>query len=137
MQFVRQNIKIWRRTYIDWLTQFTGPIHIIFYDKLVDNVEHTLRGLIEFLGRPIDKELLQCAIERKEGIYRRHKRILNFDPFTKKMRAFIQNEQNYVFNVIYSYRSRITTNDENFFTKFRRQHPQFNNNISTITTISN
>lgn len=49
----------------------------------------------------MDEELFRCAIERQEGIYRRKKRVLTFDPYTPAMKQQIQLEQERVYESIY------------------------------------
>lgn len=44
--------------------------------------------------------MLLCALERREGIYRRKKRLMSFDPFTPKMRSALNEEQDKVYQVI-------------------------------------
>uniref|UniRef100_A0A6P7FHA9 WSCD family member CG9164 n=1 Tax=Diabrotica virgifera virgifera TaxID=50390 RepID=A0A6P7FHA9_DIAVI len=102
-QFVTEKLRGWQTMNLDWLYNFTGPTHVIFYEQLVDNVEHTLRSVIEFIDIPLNKELFDCAIERKEGIYRRKKRVLTFDPYTEKMKSMIKDVQKKVFDAIYNF----------------------------------
>lgn len=99
---MHDKLQAWKQTNLDWLHNFTGPTHIIFYEQLSQNVENTLRTVLEFLEHPISKKLFECAIERKEGIYRRKKRVLNFDPFTKSMKKRLEAEQEKVYGSIYS-----------------------------------
>lgn len=87
---------------MDWLHNFTGPTHIIFYEQLVKNVENTLRTVLDFLEYPISDSLFRCAMERQEGIYRRKKKALMFNPFNGAMRKELNNEQEKVYNSIYN-----------------------------------
>ncbi|CAG9769935.1 unnamed protein product [Ceutorhynchus assimilis] len=100
-QFVADNLRGWHQINMDWLYNFTGPTHVIFYEQLVDNTEHTLKTVINFLGVYVPEKKFQCAIEQKEGIYRRKRRVLNFDPFTAEMRVKIKALQEKVYNAIY------------------------------------
>ncbi|KAB0791171.1 hypothetical protein PPYR_02971 [Photinus pyralis] len=101
-QFVTDKLKMWKEMNLDWLYNFTGPTHIIFYEQLVDNVQHTLTVLLNFLEVPISDQLLACALERQEGIYRRKRRYMNFDPYTRKMKKLLQMEQKKVYEAIYN-----------------------------------
>lgn len=80
---------LWEHTNLSWAKEFTGRLKIIFYEDLVQgqDLETTLRDILQFINGTarVDEELLACTLERKEGIYRRRKRILHFDPFTKEM----------------------------------------------------
>lgn len=82
---------LWEQTNLAWAKDFPaqGRLKIIFYDDLVANVESTLRDTLRFINRTVDENLLACAMERKEGIYKRRKRILRFEIFTKEMQERI------------------------------------------------
>ncbi|KAJ8982194.1 hypothetical protein NQ317_013496 [Molorchus minor] len=101
-QFVSDKLRGWQQTNLDWLYNFTGPTHVIFYEQLVDDVENTLKTVMEFIEVKIDKKLFECAIERKEGIYRRKKRVLAFDPYTPKMKKQLKEVQEKVYEAIYN-----------------------------------
>ncbi|KAK9719381.1 hypothetical protein QE152_g22685 [Popillia japonica] len=101
-QFVNDKLTAWRQTNLDWLRNFTGPTHVIFYEQLVQNVENTVRTILDFLELPISDELFQCALDRKEGIYRRKRRALAFDPFTSEMKRRMDREQQRVYEEIYN-----------------------------------
>ncbi|KAF7273793.1 hypothetical protein GWI33_013521 [Rhynchophorus ferrugineus] len=100
-QFVDDKLRGWQQLNMDWLYNFSGSTHVIFYEQLVHNTEHTLKSVINFLGVYVPTKKFNCAIERKEGIYRRKKRVLNFDPFTSEMRIKIKNVQEKVYDAIY------------------------------------
>lgn len=76
---------LWEQTNLSWANDFPGRLKVVFYDDLVSNLEETLRDILQFIGHAVDDELLKCTLSRKEGIYRRRKRISSFDPFTKEM----------------------------------------------------
>lgn len=48
----------------------------------------------------IFKDLLSCAILRQEGIYRRKKRIMPFDPFTPAMHVVIDEKRSEVYGAL-------------------------------------
>ncbi|KAL3271373.1 hypothetical protein HHI36_021857 [Cryptolaemus montrouzieri] len=102
-QFVSDKLQIWKRTNLDWLYNFTGPTHVVFYEQLVDNLESNLRSILKFLEFPVSEPLFKCAMERKEGIYRRKKRAIIFDPYSQKMKDAIKAEQERVYNAIYNF----------------------------------
>lgn len=73
---------------------------IVFYDQLVDDVEGTLRDILKFIEYPVDEDLLRCALLRQEGIYRRRKRIMPFDPYTPAMHAVIDQRRSEVYEAL-------------------------------------
>lgn len=100
-QFVKDKLKAWKQINLDWLYNFSGPTHVLFYEQLVGDVENSIRSILEFLELPIDENLLKCALERQEGIYRRKRRVLNFDPYSSAMKKQLQMEQEKVYDAIY------------------------------------
>nr|CAD7194375.1 unnamed protein product [Timema douglasi] len=99
-QFVIDKLAAWKRTNLDWLHNFTGPIHIILYEKLIYNLDHELHKLLNFLDLKVVPNDFQCALERREGIYRRKKRVINFDPYTSTMKAALSKEWEIVYEAI-------------------------------------
>jgi len=90
-QFVRSELTAWRALNLDWLANFTGPTHVVVYEDLVTDTEAVLRAALAFLELKVPDRQLDCALRRKEGIYRRRKRNLppGFDPYTPDMKAAI------------------------------------------------
>lgn len=54
-QFVTNKLFAWEQMNLQWTRNFTGDVHIVYYDNLVDDVEATLRGILEFLRFPINE----------------------------------------------------------------------------------
>uniref|UniRef100_A0A182PBY4 Sulfotransferase domain-containing protein n=1 Tax=Anopheles epiroticus TaxID=199890 RepID=A0A182PBY4_9DIPT len=102
-QFVKNKLWAWEQTNLSWAKNFTGEVKLVFYDDLVENVEGTLRSILKFLNFPTDEELLACALMRKEGIYRRKKRILQFDPYSPAMHAAIDEKRAEVYAALGRY----------------------------------
>lgn len=102
-KFVNEQIVKWKNTNLDWLFNFTKPTYVLFYDQLVNELEPNLKDLLIFLELNVTESQLQCALERREGIYRRKKRMLNLDPFTKDMKTKIDATKQEVYKLIYEY----------------------------------
>ncbi|CAO1408229.1 unnamed protein product [Diamesa serratosioi] len=96
-QFVTNKLWSWEQTNLSWAKNFTGDILIIYFDSLVENVEKTLKDILNFLEFPINDDLLACALLRKEGIYRRKKRLLPFDPYTSTLHKMIDDKRSEVY----------------------------------------
>ncbi|KAF4520044.1 hypothetical protein B566_EDAN008332 [Ephemera danica] len=90
----------WTNTYMDWLRNFPGPKHILLYERLVANVEPELRSLLTFLNVTLPEPSLLCALSRREGIYRRRRRLLPFDPFTPAMKEALRREQDALYSAL-------------------------------------
>jgi hypothetical protein len=99
-QFVADKLSAWRQTNLDWLHNFTGPMHVMFYDQLLEDVTVHLQDLLHFLKFNVSEQNLACALERQEGIYRRKRRVVNFDPFTVAMKQALQREQDVVYEAV-------------------------------------
>lgn len=88
---------LWEQTNLSWAKDFPGRLKIVFYDDLVSNTDETLRDILQFIGHKVDEDLLKCTLSRKEGIYRRRKRIQRFDPYTPEMHEKILEKTKEVF----------------------------------------
>jgi hypothetical protein len=97
-KFVNAKIHGWEQTNLSWGKNFSGPVLIVYYEELVENVEKTVRDILNFIEFPIDEDLMKCAMNRKEGIYRRKRRLLSFDPFTPEMKMMIEEVRVRVYN---------------------------------------
>ena len=78
-KFVQEQIIKWRDTNLDWFFNFTKPTMILFYDQLISDLESNLRRLLKFLEVNVTESQLQCAIQRKEGIYKRKKKMMGVE----------------------------------------------------------
>lgn len=56
-----------------------------------------LRDILNFIQYPIDEDLMRCALSRKEGIYRRKRRLMSFDPFIPMMKKLIEEAKQRVY----------------------------------------
>ncbi|XP_037939203.1 WSCD family member CG9164 [Teleopsis dalmanni] len=99
-QFVTNKLKGWELMNISWARNFTGQVKVVFYDDLVNEIKNILREILTFLEYPINESLLNCAVKRKEGIFRRRKRILSFDPYTAAMKAEIKTRKEIVYDIL-------------------------------------
>ena len=48
-----------------------------------------MRRVIEFLDVDVSEQDFECMMQHKDGIYKRRKRPLNFDPFNPKLRNIV------------------------------------------------
>ncbi|XP_064101521.1 WSCD family member AGAP003962-like [Macrobrachium rosenbergii] len=87
-KFVMNKALAWMNTTLDWL-KFEGPLHLVFYEDLIDNLPEEMRRILEFLDLEVSESNFDCMIRHQDGIYKRRKRPLNFDPFTPKLRALV------------------------------------------------
>jgi hypothetical protein len=104
MKFVTTKLHAWEQTNLSWGRNFSGPVLIVYYEDLVDSVEKTIRDVLNFIGHPINEGLLRCAVMRKEGIYRRKKRLLTFDPYTPTMKRMIEEKRTLVYTELGRYK---------------------------------
>lgn len=40
---------------IQWAKHFTGEVHVVYYDDLVDNTDAVLRSILDFINFPINQ----------------------------------------------------------------------------------
>ena len=100
--FVDLKANVWEVTNLGWINEFPGPILIIFYNDLKVNVERNLRNILNFVNFPINEKLLECALRKKEGSYKRLKRP-SFDPFTAEMKKMLDEKRVLVYDQLDNY----------------------------------
>ncbi|CAG4933680.1 unnamed protein product [Colias eurytheme] len=101
--YVSVELRSWESTHKHWLNDFPGPIHIVFYETLVDRTRPTMQGILDFLNHTVTEEDMNCAMYNKEGIYRRRKKYKDFDPFTPNMYAALETVRNRVRDMVIDY----------------------------------
>ena len=88
--FVMAKARDWEAMNTDWINNFQGPLLVIMYSDLKEKVEEQLKRTLNFLSVSVTKEDMECAMSRKEGIYRRQKKRLKmagpvFDKYLTKL----------------------------------------------------
>ncbi|XP_042210449.1 WSCD family member AAEL009094-like [Homarus americanus] len=87
-KFVTNKALAWMNTTLDWL-KFDRPLHLVFYEDLLDNLPEEMRRILEFLDLEVSDSNFDCMLRHQDGIYKRRRRPLNFDPFTPKLRKLV------------------------------------------------
>lgn len=96
--FVDTKLKDWKNLSHLWLLNFTGPVHLLFYEDLQDYLFCELQSVFKFLEYSVNTNTLECAVKNSEGNHHRQKRILRNsgrpvltlkDIYTEKMIAKI------------------------------------------------
>ena len=88
--FVMTKARDWEAMNTDWINNFQGPLLVIMYSDLKEKVEEQLKRTLNFLSVSVTKEDMECAMSRKERIYRRQKKRLKmagpvFDKYLTKL----------------------------------------------------
>ncbi|XP_055844365.1 WSCD family member CG9164 [Episyrphus balteatus] len=105
-QFVTNKLNGWENMNLGWARFFTGDLLIVYYDDLVANSEKILREILSFLEFPIEESLMSCALIRKEGIFRRKKRVLSFDPYSPAMRHQLDERKRKIYTLLGRYTAK-------------------------------
>lgn len=98
--FVTLKVHLWRDFYTDWL-RLTSPEHtyVMHYEDLCAHPVEEMRGVLRHLNMPEDSSRLACLGKNLDGMFKRKpskNSPLNFDPFTKELRAVIYESINAV-----------------------------------------
>lgn len=105
-QFVTNKLNGWENMNLGWSRFFTGDLLIVYYDELVANTEKILREILNFLEFPIEESLMSCTLIRKEGIFRRKKRVLSFDPYSPAMRHQLDERKRKIYTLLGRYAAK-------------------------------
>lgn len=54
-QFVTNKLWAWEQMNLQWAKNFTGDVHIVYFEDLEQDVAGTLRGILKFLQFPINE----------------------------------------------------------------------------------
>jgi len=86
---------------LDWFYGFLPKRRlVVFYDQLKEHPEREIRRLLDFLRVSVSNSTIQCVMDKKEGIYKRSKRLLNFSPFDDSMRSLLMEKQKSVYEIM-------------------------------------
>lgn len=103
--YVSMQLTVWETLHSLWLNKYSGLLHIVFYEVLVRNTNDTLHGILDFLNYNVTEAQMNCALSRKEGIYRRKKKF-DFDPFTPEMYKALDQVRNKVLSMVSDYKNK-------------------------------
>ncbi|XP_063833242.1 WSCD family member AAEL009094 [Ostrinia nubilalis] len=104
--YVSHELVGWESLHRLWLTRFAGAVHVVFYEALVQDTRAALQGILGFINHTISEADMNCAISFKEGIYRRKKKLQNFDPFTSEMYSALDEVRNRVLTMVVDYQKK-------------------------------
>ena len=103
--FVYKGAIKWANTNTYWYNSFPDPStrHVIFYDKLVNDTQHELERILDFLNIDIARNQMKCAITHKEGLHHRaKKKVFGVELFDAKMRQTIDVTKERVYKLLKS-----------------------------------
>ncbi|XP_068216403.1 sialate:O-sulfotransferase 1-like [Palaemon carinicauda] len=80
-QFVREQLKVWRATYI-YPLKYMKHLHVVFYEMIRENPLREIRGILQFLQLRPDEDRLQCLSRHLEGFFMGSQR--KVEPYTDK-----------------------------------------------------
>jgi len=86
---------------LDWYFGFLPKRRLVmFYDQLKENPEHELQRLVDFLHISVSNRTMHCVMDKREGIYKRTKRLMNFNPFDESMKTMLNQRQKFVYDIL-------------------------------------
>ncbi|KAK2180604.1 hypothetical protein NP493_436g02019 [Ridgeia piscesae] len=96
----------WHRFNSKWLDEFQGPLHVVFYEDMVDNLAMSLRNIIAFLGVPGTR--IYCALRSPNGnFWRKPANIASRYLFTRAQRTVIDGYQENVYEYVVQQQGRL------------------------------
>lgn len=110
-KFVMEHLEGWRSMNLDWVQNYENPLLIVYYEELVLQPKKNVENIINFIGLPINKQYIRCMMRRKEGIYRRRKPYLPFNPFSPELSKVLEHQRKVIYKEVKKrkiYRERST-----------------------------
>ncbi|RWS11018.1 WSCD family member-like protein, partial [Dinothrombium tinctorium] len=120
--FAVSQVTAWSRFTLDWLN-FTGPLLILRYEDVVNDIENQLYKMFAFLNVTVRPEMIKCVIANRDGVFKRPPRLLPFDPFSASLgnyslRKFVERQRVIVYEAIK--RVQNSANYTNYFREMFR-----------------
>ncbi len=108
--FVYSKAIYWEQFNLDWYNGFSPKDRlVVFYDHLKKHPERELRRLLDFLAVHVSNSTLRCVLARDEGMFKRSRKPLDFDPFDGSMRSLVTEKQKVVYRIL-----QINDDDDEF-----------------------
>ncbi|CAG9559437.1 unnamed protein product [Danaus chrysippus] len=104
--YVFHQLSVWESLHNLWLTNFSGPVHVLFYELLVQDTRNNLSGVLDFINFTYTEKDMNCAVMNREGIYRRRKKYQDFEPFTHEMYESINRVWRSVLDKVTEYKKK-------------------------------
>ncbi|KAG0710471.1 WSC domain-containing protein 1 [Chionoecetes opilio] len=79
--FVEKAVSYWMELAVNSLLWTEAPLHVLYYERLVEEPLKELRSVLAFLRVPEDEGRMACIAEHLEGKFKR-KGNKNIDPYT-------------------------------------------------------
>lgn len=98
--YVRNIGFTWRAHNLEWAELYSGRVHIVHFNDLIDNLEKTLRGILKFIDHTIDENLLECALSKSKGLFKRKKPPIHFFYYTEIMKDWLDQVKKFVYKRI-------------------------------------
>ncbi|GAV08051.1 hypothetical protein RvY_17802 [Ramazzottius varieornatus] len=102
--FAPRAINEWKDLNEYWLSQNPLTLHVVHFEDLMKNKKEELRKILEFINAEVDEEMLDCVAEKYEGLFRRRKYTLDFEPFNADLKEQIENARDMVEQAIEEYK---------------------------------
>jgi hypothetical protein len=93
----------WRRMNLAWFDAYKdkdGGMVVLSYEDLVADPEAEMARVLHFLGEGATDASIRCALERKEGIYKRGKKAFNFQVFDPDLTEVVEIEEEAVYTTL-------------------------------------
>ena len=104
--FVYTKGEQWEKMNIEWCNHLKGKVLVILYERLRQNIKSELRRILEFLGIDIEHKTMKCVLSRKEGSFKRSKKVIDFEIFDDKLKDFLNAKKSHLHSLLKQCRSK-------------------------------
>ncbi|PIK38909.1 putative WSC domain-containing protein 2 [Apostichopus japonicus] len=80
-----------------------GRLLVVYYHDLKNDLQEQLRRIIKFVGLSVDEQRLKCTLKMSEGLFRRPRYALSFNPYNKQLVTYVEDVKMYIGNVMEQY----------------------------------
>lgn len=79
------------------LAQNPSALHVVQFDDLMANKKSELAKVLQFIGiTDFEEDVMDCVVAKYEGLFKRRKYKLDFEPFSQEVKEQIENAKDLV-----------------------------------------
>ena len=98
--FVKGYLPRWRTFNLLWLRDFKGPMHVIFYEDLKEDMRRELKKIAEFLR--VQPMFMECALQNSQGNFLRKNKTDYRQVYDKELTKLAEQSSLEVYNAALS-----------------------------------
>ncbi|OQV24781.1 putative WSCD family member [Hypsibius exemplaris] len=95
--FAPRAITEWKELNEYWLSQNPATLHVVQFDELLKDKRGEIKKILDFLEyKDTDEDILNCVVQKYQGLFKRRKYKLDFEPFNTELKEQMENARDLI-----------------------------------------